>query len=120
MDDQFAKLKMGESLPIGAVSRSLREMDPETSANFRSLLGTLSTARDRQDNGKGKPFDEACRQLDTDPEMIRRQIAAVDSEVITDQLMQRRGTDAELPVPEFDRRAALSAAFDAIEGNQDD
>lgn len=118
--DDFFRAHPWDLPRIGEVSRSLREMPPEQAANFKSLLGTLSQARDRQDNGRGKPFDEACRQLNTDPEMIRRQIAAVDSEVITDQLMQRRGTDAELPVPEFDRRAALSAAFDAIEGNQDD
>lgn len=109
IEQQFADLRPGEHLPVGAAARIMRSMPlPQRQAAFelaekyidQKELGRHGDPARVLDRPGAEPgFDRFVEQMEIDD--------------LAHRLTQRRGSDEGRPLPPVDRRAVLDAAFDA-------
>jgi hypothetical protein len=66
--------------------------------------------------GRWGNVDRACKLLETDREIVDAVVDGCVTDYVCMQLQERRGCDADRPLPEITRRDVIDAAVTAASG----
>ena len=117
--DKLNKLKPWDYLPPGEVSRELKKLPlDERKLVLNAAFEVLDEEERGPKHGLGREFI-LTQHLANTPAM-NRLVDHVEIDMVTNALINKRGSDADLPIPEPDRRDFIRAAIDAHGGTENE
>jgi len=99
-----------EELPVGAMTKVLYQL-PEAEREHVTRVANL--VADHEDAGRHGNKKGVYEHFEIDPKIGERVLSGLQTDHVANELINRRGNDSSLPLPELTRRDVLAAAFDA-------
>ena len=98
---------------VGGMTRMLYQL-PEP--DMMHVLRVANLVDDQEDRGRYGNKQSVYEHFEVEPAVGERVLAGLQTDHVANELINRRGNDSSLPLPELTRRDVIEAAFDA---NQD-
>jgi hypothetical protein len=105
------------SITIGGTSKLLSTLHPEHQRRVLEVAGLYDYQVDGGRHGRPKDVTDA---FEIDPEVTQMVHEGLSNDYVANELMNRRGNDSDLPLPDITRRDVLGAAFDASNSSQEE
>jgi hypothetical protein len=75
------------------------------------VVKAMLAADNERELGRHGDLDRVCRDHEVDKEIVNAVMDHMESDYVAWSLQERRGSDADLPLPEITRRDVISAAM---------
>ena len=111
--ERLMALRKGEMLPVGAVSKALKQMSP---GEQRAVMTVVNDVLDEEGWGSkhGLSREFVSSQYLANTPAMSKFIDHLQVDDLAVSLMAKRGTDADRELPPPDRRDYIRASIDAL------
>ena len=106
----FSRLHKAEEIKPGGTTRALYSLPEEEQKQVREVVNLY---HEHKEFGRHGHPEFVLDAFDVDKDVADAVEAGLEMDYVAAALQHKRGSDADLPIPELTRRDHLDAAFDA-------